>query len=125
MVKKLLDGTVEEQCEFLYELGIEKMKTGNYAGALYAFKEVAKHDAEYLEVSVLLATARERKHEQKMLIMVGLAAGFLFMVIGRLSGVSHDLALILLGALGLVCGYLGYSWTQLDGLTNPFGKSLT
>ncbi len=124
MVKKLLAGTVEEQCEFLYELGIEKMKSGNFTGAVYVLKEVAKHDSAYREVSVLLATARERKNEQTRLVVVGLAVGALFMVIGRLVGISHDLVLILLGALGLVCGYLGYSWTRLDGLANPFGKSL-
>ena len=124
MVKKLLEGTLEEQCEFLYDLGVEKMKTGNFAGALHVLQEVTKHDPAYRDAAVLLAEAKGRKSEQRHLILVGLGAGALFMGIGRLMGISHDLALILVGALGLVCGYLGYTWTRLGGAPNPFDRSL-
>ena len=124
MVKKLLEGTVEEQCEFLYDLGVEKMKTGNFAGALHVFREVARHDPAYRNVTALLAEAKGRKSEQRQLILVGLGVGALFMVLGRLAGISHDLALILVGTLGLVCGYLGYTWIRLGSFSNPFGRSL-
>lgn len=124
MVKKLLAGEVEEQCEFLYNLGLDKMKGGNFAGAMYAFKEVAKHHPDYRNVSGLLKEVKERKSQQRQLILVGLGAGALFMTVGRLVGVSQDLALILLGTLGLVCGYVAYSWTRFGGLTSPFGRPL-
>ena len=116
---------MEEQCEFLYNLGLEKMKGGNFAGAMYAFKEVAKHIPDYRNVARLLSEVKERKSEQRQLILAGLGTGALFMVIGSLVGVSHDLALILVGAMGLVCGYVTYSLARFGGLTNPFGRSLT
>ncbi len=125
MVKKLLEGTLEEQCAFLYDLGVEKMKAGNFAGALHVFREVAKHDPTYRDVTVLLAEVKGRKSEQRQLILVGLGSGALFMAVGRLAGISHDLVLILAGALGLVCGYLGYSRVRLGDRAHPFGRSLS
>ncbi len=126
MVKKLLEGTVEAQCEFLYDLGVEKLKAGNFTGAVYALEEVAKHAPAYRDVTARLTEAKGRKSEQRRLILVGLGGGALFMALGRLAGISHDLALILVGALGLVCGYLGYhwAWARLSSFSNPFGRSL-
>ncbi len=125
MVKNLLEGTLEEQCEFLYDLGVEKLKTGNFAGALYAFREIVRHDPAYRDVAALLVEARGRKSEQRQLILVGLGSGALFMGVGRLTGISHDLALILVGALGLVCGYLGCTWIRMGSVANPFDRSLS
>ncbi len=118
MAKQLLEGTLEEQCAFLYDLALSKMEDGNYTGALYALREVAKYRPEYRDVPVLLVQLKARKREQRRLILVGLGAGVLAAVGARMAGVTHDLLLIGAGALGLVSGYLGY--TGLRQATGAF-----
>lgn len=119
MVRKMLEGTMEEQCEFLYTLALDKMKTGNFTGALYALREVAKHDPGYRDVASLLAQARRRKAEQRSLILVGLGTGVLFAIAARAAGLTHDLGLMASGLAGLVCGYWGYSRLRADSLSKP------
>lgn len=125
MVKKLLQGPREEQCEFLYDLGVEKMQSGNFAGAYYAFKEVARHNPGFQDVQLLLAEVKARKAEQRLLIVAGLVGGAVFVALGRMAGLSHDLALIAAGAVGLVCGYAVCSRVRQGGFKSLIGGSLT
>ena len=43
--KQTLIGTLDEQCEFLYDLALEKMDQGNYTGAAHALKEIRQVQA--------------------------------------------------------------------------------
>ena len=105
MARQELQGTLEEQCEFLYRLAVEKMRNGNFSGALYALKELHRHNPDYRDVAVLLAEVKYRKARQRTLILAGLAGGTLFASIAHLLGVTADLWLIAAAAAGLVCAY--------------------
>lgn len=108
-MKQQLQGTIEEQCAFLYDLAQDKMKAGNFAGALYALKEVARHKPDYRDVQTLLPQLRQRKAEQRRLILIGLGSGIAFASGALAAGVDNDLWVMACGLAGLVCGYGGYS----------------
>lgn len=105
MPKQLLTGTLEEQCDFLFEMAQEKMRQGNFTGAYHALKEVVKHAPDRTEAVVLLAHAKERKSEQSRLLLVSLTGAILFIGFGSFAGLSSDLWLLALGFVGLVVGY--------------------
>ncbi len=105
MPKQLLTGTLEEQCDFLFEMAQEKMREGNFTGAYHALKEVVKHAPERTEAVVLLALAKERKSEQTRLLLVSLAGAILFIGFGSFARLSSDLWLLGLAFIGLVVGY--------------------
>lgn len=105
MSKQLLRGTLEEQCDFLYELAQEKMSAGNYTGAYHALKEVVKYAPERKDAVALLALARQRKSEQTRLLLISLAGAILFVGIGSAARLSGDIWLLALGFVGLLVGY--------------------
>ena len=105
MARQELQGTLEEQCEFLYGLAVEKMQAGNFSGTVYALKELHRHDPGYRDVARLLATVKIRKARQRNLILAGVAGGALAVSIANLLGVTADLWLIAAAAAGLVCTY--------------------
>lgn len=123
MAKKMLEGTLDEQCAFLYDLARDKMAQGNYAGALYALREVAKHRPDYRDVPALLVQLQGQKREQRRMILVGLVSGVLFATLARTAGVTHDLLIIGIGILGLVGGYLGYTGLRKAHFPFPFKSS--
>lgn len=106
MARQELQGTLEEQCEFLYGLAVEKMQAGNFSGAVYALKELHRHNPEYRDVARLLAEVKVRKARQRNLILAGLAGGALAASIANLLGVAADLWLIAAAAAGLVGTYV-------------------
>ena len=106
MARQELQGTLEEQCEFLYGLAVEKMQAGNFSGAVYALKELHRHNPGYQDVARLLAEVKARKARQRNLILVGLAGGALAASIANLLGVAADLWLIAAAAAGLVGAYV-------------------
>ena len=116
MPKQLLTGTLDEQCEFLYNMAQEKMAQGNFTGAVYALQEVAKFAPDYKNVAELLATARSRKATQRRLVIGGFVGAALFIGIGTIIQVSNDLIFILLALIGLVVGYGVANW--LESLRN-------
>jgi hypothetical protein len=103
--KQLLTGTLDEQCEFLYNMAIEKMEVGNYTGAVYALREVVAHNPGFKDATALLAFVEERKFDQTFLLA---SAG-----IGAVVGVAlyswlqpgNDLLLWVYGLGGLFGGY--------------------
>ena len=54
MPKQLLTGSLEEQCQFLYSLALEKIQQGNYTGAVHALKEIVKYKPDFLDAADLL-----------------------------------------------------------------------
>jgi hypothetical protein len=105
VAKKHLTGTLEEQCSFLYQLAQEKIASGNYTGAVYALKEIVKHQPDYGDAAQLLAAARQQKKKQTNRIMISLVGAALAVGIGSASGLHNDLWLLILAFAGLLLGY--------------------
>ena len=123
MSKQLLTGTLEEQCDFLYEMAQEKMSVGNYTGAYHALKEVVKHAPERKDAVALLVVAKDRKSEQTRLLLLSLAGAILFVGIGSATRLSGDLWLLALGFVGLLVGYgIG---NLLNSLRRPDGETVS
>jgi hypothetical protein len=112
MPKQLLAGTLEEQCEFLYNLAQEKMAQGNFTGAEYALAEVVKHAPDFRDAQALLAEARARKAAQRRLLIAGILGAILFVGFGTLLELSNDLLLIGLALVGVVVGYGVGNWVE-------------
>ena len=111
MPKELLTGTLEEQCEFLYDLAREKMAQGNYTGAAHALAEVVRHAPNFRDAPELLIEAKARKALQRRLLIAGLGGAIVFVGFGTVYGLPNDLYFLALAALGAVIGYvLGNLW---------------
>jgi len=105
MTKHLLTGTLDEQCEFLYTLAGEKMEQGNYTGAIHALDEIVAYSPDFRDAADLLALAKKRKAEHRMLLLSALLGLSLFVVLGSLLGLPNDLYLL---AFALIGGLVGY-----------------
>lgn len=106
MPKEILTGTLEEQCEFLYEMAREKMAEGNYTGAIYAFKEIAKHKPDYRDVEQLMAQSKAQKSQQSRLVIAGFLGAAVFIAVGTTLQLSNDLLFLGLAFVGAVVGYM-------------------
>jgi hypothetical protein len=105
MPKELLSGSLEEQCSFLYQIAQEKMQAGNYTGAIHALQEIVQHAPDYEDAAALLVLARERKTQQRNLLIFSLLGAAIFVGLGTFTGVSNDLLLLILALIGLAVGY--------------------
>lgn len=106
MPKKLLTGTLDEQCAFLYDLAQEKMAQGNYTGAIHALKEIIKFAPQHSDAALLLKQAKARKREQSLLLWCSFGAAALFVGIGTLVNVPNDLWFLLLALVGAALGFM-------------------
>jgi hypothetical protein len=105
MPKQLLTGTLDEQCDFLYNLAVAKMGEGNYTGAAHALKEIVKHQPGYRDAAALLAEVKRRQSAQRTLILAALLGGVLFVGFGTLMQVANDWVLLALALMGALIGY--------------------
>ena len=105
MAKQVLAGTLEEQCEFLYNMAQEKLAQENFTGAYHALKEVVKHSPNFRDAALLLAQAKQKKSRQSKLVILGFVGAALFVGIGTFWQVSNDLILLALALTGAVVGY--------------------
>ncbi|MCL4861100.1 MAG: hypothetical protein KJZ93_16910 [Caldilineaceae bacterium] len=112
MPKQLLEGTLEEQCEFLYNMAQEKMAQGNFTGAVYALNEVVKHAPRFRNAQALLAEARMRKAAQRRLLIAGILGAVLFVGVGTLMRLPNDLMFLALAGVGAVVGYGVGNWIE-------------
>ncbi len=106
MPREMLSGTLDEQCEFLYNLGRQKMDQGNYTGAAHAFGEIVKYAPDYLDAADLLETAKLRKSEQRFLIVSALIGATLMIGVGTLLELRNDLYLLVFALVGTLLGYI-------------------
>jgi F0F1-type ATP synthase delta subunit len=106
MPKQLLTGTLDEQCEFLYNLAQEKMEQGNFTGAIHALKEVVKHNPGFRDAEAVLAEAKRRKAEQNQLLWFVFGGAVLFVLFGTIMQLANDLIFLALIAVGAVVGFL-------------------
>jgi hypothetical protein len=112
MPKQVLTGTLEEQCEFLYNLAQEKMAQGNYTGAVHALKEIVKHAPDFRDASQLLAEAKRRKSIQTALLMYAMAGSAIFIGIGTVLQAGNDWIFLALAVVGALVGYAAGNWIQ-------------
>lgn len=105
MPKQLLTGTLDEQCEFLYNLAVEKMKEGNFTGAVHALKEIVKYNPGFRDAKVLLDEAKQRKSEQNQLLWFAFGGAALFVFIGTMMELTNDLLFFGLIAIGALLGF--------------------
>jgi hypothetical protein len=105
MPKQKLTGTLEEQCEFLYDLALQKASEGNYTGATHALQEIVKYKPDFRDAQQLLAEMKERKSEQTFLVLMALGGVAVFIAIGSVVGVPNDLVFLILALAGGLVGY--------------------
>ena len=106
MPKKLLTGTLEEQCAFLFSVAQEKMAAGNFTGAIHALKEILKHAPAYPGAQALMAQAKRRKREQGLLLWGSFAGAIVAIFFGTLRQLPNDLWLLALALAGAGVGFL-------------------
>ncbi len=106
MPKQKLTGTLDEQCQFLYDLALEKMAQGNFTGATHALKEIVKHNPNFRDARAQLAMAKRRKAEQSQLLWFAFGGAALFVFFGTLLQLGNDLYFLGLIALGAIFGFL-------------------
>lgn len=112
MPKQLLSGTLDEQCEFLYDLASEKMAQGNYTGAVHALREIVKHQPDYRDAAALLEEAKARKAEQSRLLWFSIGGAALAVGAGTLLQVGNDLIFLVLIAGGTLLGFFAGNYIQ-------------
>ncbi len=105
MAKQVLKGTLEEQCEFLYNVAQGKIAEGNFTGAAYALKEVVKYAPHYRDAATLLIEAKRQKSKQTLLLVTGFVGAALFIAVGTILKVSNDLLFLLLAFVGAIVGF--------------------
>ena len=106
MPKQLLTGSLDEQCEFLYNLALDKMQQGNFTGAVHALQEIVKHKPDFRDAKAVLAEAKARKAEQNRLLWFALTGAALFVLWGTVLQVPNDLVFLGMAVVGAVVGFL-------------------
>lgn len=106
MPKQMLSGTLDEQCAFLYDLGRQKMDEGNYTGAVYAFREIVKYAPDYRDTAELLEIARNRKREQRFLMVSSMIGAVVLVGVGSMLNLGNDLYLLAFALAGTLAGYI-------------------
>ena len=105
MPKQKLTGTLEEQCEFLYQLAQEKMSQGNYTGAVHALDEIVTHAPTFRDAVALLQTAKQKKAQQQRLLFSALGGGALFIGFGTVLQLPNDWLFLLFATVGAFVGF--------------------
>lgn len=93
MPKQTLTGTLEEQCEFLYQLAQEKMAQGNYTGAVHALQEVTKHAPTFRDAAALLREAKQKKSGASTAAFYGHGRGSTLYCVGYRFPITQRLAI--------------------------------
>ena len=105
MPKQKLTGTLDEQCQFLYDAALAKMAEGNYTGATHALQEIVKYRPDFRDAAQLLEDAKRRKSSQTLLLICAFVGAALGVAVGSFSGAPNDLILLIYLAVGGLVGY--------------------
>jgi len=105
MPKQTLTGTLEEQCEFLYQLAQEKIAQGNYTGAVHALQEIVRHAPSFRDAAVLLNEAKQKKAQQRRLLFAGMGGAALFIALGTLLQLPNDWLFLAFAVIGALLGF--------------------
>lgn len=112
MPKQLLTGSLEEQCEFLYNLALDKMRQGNFTGAIHALQEIVKHKPDFRDAAAVLAEAKTRKSEQTQLLWFAIGGAAIFVLLGTILQVPNDLIFLVMAVAGALVGFLAGNLVQ-------------
>ena len=105
MPKQTLTGTLEEQCEFLYQMAQEKMSQGNYTGAVHALKEVVKHAPNFPDAAALLVEAKAKQSQHRRLLFSAMGGAMLLIAVGTLLRLPNDWLFLLFAIIGALLGF--------------------
>lgn len=105
MPKQKLTGSLEEQCEFLYQLAQEKMAQGNYTGAVHALEEIVTHAPTFRDAAGLLQAAKHKKAEQRRLLFAAVGGAALFIAVGTMVQLPNDWWFLLFAVVGAFVGF--------------------
>ena len=105
MAKQILSGTIEEQCDFLYDLTLEKMEQGNFTGATHLLKEIVKHNPDYRDAAALLIEVKRHKSQQLTRLFSAIGVASLFVGIGTWMQLGSDWSFLALVIVGTLLGY--------------------
>ncbi len=107
MPKQMLSGTLDEQCEFLYNLALDKMEQGSYTGAIRALQEIVRYAAGLPGLRrSCYRVAENAKAESRWLIVFAFLGGIVMIGVGTLFQASNDAAFLALALAGAGLGYL-------------------
>lgn len=106
MPKQTLTGTLEEQCDFLYQMAQEKISQGNFTGAVHVLQEVVKHAPNFRDAAALLANAKQKKAEQRRLIFWVIGGSIFFITLGTLLQLPNDWLFITFAVVGALVGFV-------------------
>ena len=105
MPKQKLTGSLDEQCQFLYDAALEKMAVGNYTGAKHALQEIVKYKPDFRDAAQLLEEVKQRNSSQTLLLISAFIGAALGVTVGSFTGAPNDLVLLLYLAVGGLVGY--------------------
>ncbi len=105
MPKQTLTGTLEEQCEFLYQMAQDKMAQGNYTGAVYALKEIVKHLPTFRDAAALLNEAKQKKSEQQRMLFFVIGGAAVAIGLGTVLRLPNDWLFLLFAVAGAFVGF--------------------
>ena len=105
MPKQKLSGTLDEQCQFLYDMALAKMAEGNYTGAKHALQEIVKYKPDFRDAAALLEEVKRRKSNQTFLLLAAFVGAALGVTAGSFAGAPNDLVLLIYLAAGGLFGY--------------------
>jgi fatty acid desaturase len=95
-----LDGRIEEA----YQKAQEYLGKGSYARALKLLRQIERLRPGYQEVATLIPQAEEGKRVQTFVQWTAVITGMAFLVAAWFLGLRNDLALLAVGAAGIVLG---------------------
>jgi len=95
-----LDGRIEEA----YQKAQEYLGKGSYARALKLLRQIERLRPGYQEVATLIPQAEEGKRVQTFVQWTAVITGMAFLVAAWFLGLRNDLALLAVGASGIVLG---------------------
>lgn len=113
MPKQTLTGTLEEQCEFLYQMAQEKMTQGNFTGAVHVLEEIVKHVPKFRDAATLLAEAKQKKAEQRRLIFWVIGGAILFIALGTIVQLPNDWLFIMFAVIGALIGFASGNFFEI------------
>ena len=95
-----LDGQIEEA----YQKAQEYLGKGSYARALKLLRQIDRLRPGYQEVATLIPQAEEGKRAQTFVQWTAVIIGTVFLVAAWFLGLRNDLALLAVGAAGILVG---------------------
>ncbi|MCC7354334.1 MAG: hypothetical protein IT330_11305 [Anaerolineae bacterium] len=96
--------SLDERVEEVYQKAQEYLGKGSYARALKLLRQIDQLRPGYQEVATLIPQAEEGHRAQTFVQWTAVLIGTFILVVAWLLGLRNDLALLAVGAVGIVVG---------------------